>query len=78
VQVTRRGLAFAALASGALAPLSPFALEWRFSEGKNERMPAFARELLALDPELIVAHYNEAIFAINDATSSVPVVMCTG
>ena len=54
------------------------AIEWRYAAGNNDRLPALAQELARLKPELIVAHNNESIAAIKQATRSIPVVMHTG
>lgn len=52
-----------------------FAIEWRFAEGRLERLPALAKELVALDPELIVTQYNESTDAIKQVTQTIPVVL---
>ena len=46
-----------------------------FAEGKLERLPALAKELVALDPELIVTQFNESTEAIKQATQTIPVVL---
>lgn len=51
------------------------AIEWRFAEGKLERLPELAQELVALDPELIVTQYNESTEAIRQATQTIPIVL---
>jgi putative ABC transport system substrate-binding protein len=50
-------------------------IEYRFSEGKEERLPGLAQELIALKVELIVASGTPASFAAAKATSTVPIVM---
>jgi putative ABC transport system substrate-binding protein len=50
------------------------AIEWRFADGKFERLPALAAELVAAAPELIVTHSEPALRAIHRATHSIPVV----
>jgi putative ABC transport system substrate-binding protein len=52
-------------------------VEWRLSEGKNERLPAFAEELVRLNPEVIIAHNTPAVAAIKPLTRTIPVVMIT-
>src|SRR6185436_12844729 len=54
------------------------AIEWRFGEGKAERLPGLARELVDLNPVLIVAQNTDSIAAIQQATRTIPVVMHTG
>jgi putative ABC transport system substrate-binding protein len=50
-------------------------IEYRFSEDKNERLPALAAELVNLKVELIVASGTPASFAAKEATSTIPIVM---
>jgi putative ABC transport system substrate-binding protein len=50
------------------------AIEWRFAEGKFDRLPALAAELAGLKVEVIVTHSTPAIRALQRATSSIPVV----
>jgi putative tryptophan/tyrosine transport system substrate-binding protein len=50
-------------------------MEWRWSEGKTERLPALAIELVELKVDIIVASSTQAIRAAKDATSTIPIVM---
>jgi len=50
------------------------AIEYRFAEGKLERMPALAAELQKLGVELIVTGTNPGTVAARDATSGLPIV----
>lgn len=50
-------------------------MEWRWSEGKPDRLPALAAELVALKPDVIVASGTQAIRAARQATSTIPIVM---
>ena len=50
-------------------------IETRFSDGRVERLPALARELVALRCDAIVAVGIGAVRAARDATSSIPIVM---
>jgi putative ABC transport system substrate-binding protein len=43
-------------------------IEYRFSEGRNERLPALAAELVALRVDLILASGSPASFAAKNAT----------
>jgi putative tryptophan/tyrosine transport system substrate-binding protein len=36
-------------------------MEWRWSEGKTDRLPALAMELVALKPDVIVASGTQAV-----------------
>jgi putative ABC transport system substrate-binding protein len=50
-------------------------IEYRGADGKFERFPALARELVALAPDLIVAAHTPAARALQQATSSIPIVV---
>ena len=50
-------------------------IEARWSDGSPDRLPALARELVALKPDVIVASSMQAIRAAKDATSTIPIVM---
>jgi putative ABC transport system substrate-binding protein len=50
-------------------------MEWRWSEGKTDRLPALAQELVALRPDVIVASGTQAVRAAKQATSTIPIVM---
>ena len=52
--------------------------ERRFADGRPERLPALAAELVALRPDVIVTGANPVIDAVRKATTTVPVVMTTG
>ena len=51
------------------------AVEYRWAEGKFERLPEFARELVNLRVELIVAHTTPGAVAAKQATRTIPIVM---
>jgi putative ABC transport system substrate-binding protein len=51
------------------------AIEYRFSEDRNDRLPALAAELVALKVRLILASGTPASFAAKHATSTIPIVM---
>lgn len=53
-------------------------LEYRYAEGKPERLPELAKELAALPVRVIVAVGVEAVVASKRATSSIPIVIATG
>ena len=50
-------------------------IEWRWSEGKTDRFPALATDLVALKPDIIVASGTQAVRAAKQATSAIPIVM---
>jgi putative ABC transport system substrate-binding protein len=51
-------------------------IDSRGAEGKTERLPLLAGELIELRPDAIVAIATPAIAAVQRATSGIPVVMC--
>jgi ABC-type uncharacterized transport system substrate-binding protein len=51
------------------------AIEYRWSEGKGERLPALATELVRLEVALIVTSSAPGVLAAKAATSSIPIVM---
>lgn len=53
-------------------------IEWRWSEGFTERLPALAVELVNEDVDVIVASGTQAVRAAKQATSKIPIVMTTG
>jgi putative tryptophan/tyrosine transport system substrate-binding protein len=50
-------------------------IECRFTEGREERAPALAAELVSLKVDLILANGNPRARAAKEATSAIPVVM---
>jgi putative tryptophan/tyrosine transport system substrate-binding protein len=55
-----------------------FALEHRYWEGKVERLPALAEELVGLKCDVIVTSGTEAGNAAKNATKTIPVVLAFG
>jgi putative ABC transport system substrate-binding protein len=51
------------------------AIEYRFAEGRDERYPGFASELVALPVDVIVTWGTPAAFAAKQATTQIPIVM---
>ena len=47
----------------------------RYAEGKSERLPALAAELVTLKSDVIVAPTDRAIAALKNATRTIPIVM---
>jgi putative tryptophan/tyrosine transport system substrate-binding protein len=52
-------------------------VEWRFADGKPERLPGMAAELVQLKVDVIVAVASPAIGAAQKATTTIPIVMAT-
>src|SRR5262245_66036417 len=50
-------------------------IEYRFAEGREERYPDFASELVALPVDVIVTWGTPAAFAAKQATSQIPIVL---
>jgi putative ABC transport system substrate-binding protein len=50
-------------------------LECRWTEGRDERAPALAAELVSLKPELIVADGTSQVRGVKQASSTIPIVM---
>jgi putative ABC transport system substrate-binding protein len=50
-------------------------IEWRFADGKYERLPGLAAELVQLKPDLIVSHTTPGTRELQRATSTIPIVM---
>ena len=51
------------------------AIEQRFAEGKLDRLPGLARELVQLRMDTLVAVSPPAVKAAKDATNTIPIVM---
>ncbi len=50
-------------------------IERRFAQGKQERLPALAAEIVRLKVDVIVTGANPVIAAVKQATATIPVVM---
>ena len=50
-------------------------IEWRFGDGKYERLPALAAELVTLKVDVIVTGGPQATSAAQKATTTIPIVM---
>jgi putative ABC transport system substrate-binding protein len=50
-------------------------IEWRFADGKYERLPGFAAELVRLKVDVLVTSGTPATLALKEATSTIPIVM---
>jgi len=54
------------------------AIEYRSAEGKPERLPALAAELVQLSVDLIFAQSGQVAEAVKDTTTTIPTVMVSG
>ena len=52
-------------------------IEYRFAEGKLDRLPALAAELVRLKVDIVVAVGGPAVHAAKKATETIPIVMAT-
>ena len=50
-------------------------IEWRYAEGKLDRLPALAAELVRLNVDIIVSASPPVTGAVKDATVTIPIVM---
>jgi putative ABC transport system substrate-binding protein len=50
-------------------------IEYRFAEGRPDRLPELAAELVRLNFDLIVPLAFRAVFAAREATNTIPIVM---
>src|SRR5438034_4829608 len=50
-------------------------IEWRSAEGRYERLPELARELVRLRVDVLVAHPTIAVLAAKQATTTIPIVI---
>jgi len=51
------------------------AFHWRFAEGKYERLPALAAELVKLNVDIIMTHATPGALAAKAATATIPIVV---
>jgi putative ABC transport system substrate-binding protein len=70
IEVFRRGLHELGYFEG-----SNVALEVRSADGDNRRLPALAKELVALKPDVIVTNGEPAIRAVKEVAGTIPIVM---
>jgi putative tryptophan/tyrosine transport system substrate-binding protein len=52
-------------------------IEWRYAQGRDDRLPSLAAELVQLKVDLLVADVTLAVRAAMRATSTTPIVMAT-
>jgi putative ABC transport system substrate-binding protein len=49
-------------------------IDWRFADGEEQRLPALAAELVALQPELVVGHSPLEARALREVSTTLPFV----
>ena len=52
-------------------------IDWRYQLGEADRLPALAKELVRLRPDVVVADATAAVRAAMQATSTIPIVMAS-
>jgi putative ABC transport system substrate-binding protein len=52
-------------------------IEWRFADGRFERLPDLATELVRLKMDALVSGSSQAIRALQSATTTIPIVMAS-
>ena len=52
-----------------------FVIEWRFAEGRYDRIAEFAAELMRLNVDIFVVTASAAIRTMQQSTSTIPIVM---
>jgi putative ABC transport system substrate-binding protein len=52
-------------------------IEWRFADGRFERLPDLATELVRLKMDALVSGSSQAIRALQKATTTIPIVMAS-
>jgi len=50
-------------------------IEFRWAEGRYDRLPVLAAELVRLNPDVIITHGTPGTLALKQATSTIPIVM---
>ena len=70
IQAIRQGLRDVGYVEG-----KNLVIEWRFADGKAERLPALAAELIGLPVDVIVTSGTPATSAARQATKTIPIVM---
>ena len=54
-----------------------YILDLRFAEGRNDRLPALAEELVKLKPDVLLGSNTPPMLALKKATHTIPIVGVT-
>src|SRR5262245_59914184 len=69
IDVLRQGLKELGYSEG-----KNIAIEYRYAEGKADRLPALAAELVGLNVDVIITSATPSVLALKKATSTIPIV----
>lgn len=69
IQIFLRALRERGLAEG-----QNLLIEWRWAEGKTERLPGFAAELVHMNVDLIMAPQTDSALAAKNVTRTIPII----
>jgi len=72
VEAFRLGLRELGLVEG-----QTIAIDWRWAEGRDDRLPGLAEELVRLKVDMIVTHGTAATLAARRATAAIPIVFAS-
>jgi putative tryptophan/tyrosine transport system substrate-binding protein len=53
-------------------------IEYRYADGRSERLPALTEELVRLNVEAIVAESSQSARAAKKVTTTIPIIMASG
>src|SRR5262245_47197312 len=68
----------AALEEAGFAAGRNIAIEYRFAEGREERLPMLASDLVRVAPKLLIAADRPSAVAVKAATTTIPIVFGVG
>src|SRR5262249_499847 len=49
-------------------------IDHRWASGNSDRIAAFAKELVGLQPDVIMAHFTPSVIAVRKETTTIPIV----
>src|SRR5215831_10796894 len=77
-EVSRRTSILAALEEAGFVAGRNIAIEYRFAEGRDERLPMLASDLVRRLPTLLIATDTPSTLAVKAATTTIPIVFGAG
>src|SRR5262249_27204967 len=77
-EVSRRTSILAALEEAGFVAGRNIAIEYRFAEGRDERLPMLASDLVRRLPTLLIATDTPSALAVKAATTTIPIVFGAG